>query len=251
MVMENQTPWCHPYLYRAHMPREMQDAQACCALYIAKNQYNASIILRTIQSRAHEALASPLPTDRLDLLARVHAICLYQIIRLFDGDIPMRASAQQSLVVLETALVALLPFVRWETSQPEVGPAEDLIYPTKESWQEWIFQESTRRTLFFACFLLVAHQILIGQQPERGCTERYLFCHSWTLSAHLWKAPTVVDFAVAWREKRHFVVTKNSLAEAWRDAAADDVDAFGRIMMVGAMGVDDARLWFYSRGGCL
>lgn len=24
MVLENQAPWCHSYLYRTHMPREMQ-----------------------------------------------------------------------------------------------------------------------------------------------------------------------------------------------------------------------------------
>ncbi|CAI0650104.1 unnamed protein product [Colletotrichum noveboracense] len=252
MVSENQTPWSHPHLYRACMPREMQDAQACCALYAAKNQYNAAMILRTIQARAHEVLAAPPPKGRLEALARLHAILLYQIIRIFDGDIPMRASAQQSLTALEPAMLALLPFVKWESSQPTTGPAEDQSFcPTKEFWQEWIWQESARRTIFFTCFFLITHQMLIGREPPNGCSDRYIFCQSWTMSAHLWGAPNVVDFAIAWREKKHFVINQQSFNEALRDASADDVDLFGRMLMVGALGIDDTRLWFYNRGGTL
>ncbi|KAL0775827.1 hypothetical protein CaCOL14_007114 [Colletotrichum acutatum] len=251
VVMENQAPWSHPYLYRAHMPRDMQDAQACCALYIAKNKTNSSFVLRTIQARAHELLASPIPKNRLDILARLHAILLYQIIRLFDGDISMRASAEHTLSSLEHTILALLPFVKWEPEQPATGPAQDYIAcPTKDFWQEWIFQESARRTIFFTCFFLVAYSALVGTLTN-GCEERYVFCQSWTMSAHFWKAPTVVDFAVAWKEKQHFVITKQGFEEALRNAAADDIDTFGRILLVGALGIEDARLWFYNRGGSL
>ncbi|KAK1531959.1 hypothetical protein CPAR01_11608 [Colletotrichum paranaense] len=274
VVMENQAPWSHPCLYRAHMPRDMQgkylmspspkstihgknltvhspDAQACCALYITKNKINSSFVLRTIQARAHELLASPMPKNRHDILARFHAILLYQIIRLFDGDISMRASAQHTLSSLEHTILALLPFVKWEPEQPATGPAQDYTAcPTKDFWQEWIFQESARRTIFFTCFFLVAYSALVGTLTN-GCEERYVFCQSWTMSAHLWKAPTVVDFAVAWKEKQHLVITKQGFEEALRDAAADDIDAFGKILLVSALGIEDARLWFYNRGSSL
>ncbi|KAK1456457.1 hypothetical protein CMEL01_16470 [Colletotrichum melonis] len=274
VVMENQAPWSHPCLYRAHMPRDMQgkylmspstkstihgknltvhspDAQACCALYIAKNKINSSFVLRTIQARAHELLASPMPKNRHDILARFHAVLLYQIIRLFDGDISMRASAQHTLSSLEHTILALLPFVKWEPEQPATGPAQDYTAcPTKDFWQEWIFQESARRTIFFTCFFLVAYSALVGTLTN-GCEERYVFCQSWTMSAHLWKAPTVVDFAVAWKEKQHLVITKQGFEEALRDAAADDIDAFGKILLVSALGIEDARLWFYNRGSSL
>ncbi|KAK2039880.1 hypothetical protein LZ31DRAFT_530877 [Colletotrichum somersetense] len=250
-VLENQAPWSHPYLYRAHMPREMQDAQACCALYIAKNRSNSRFVLRTIQARAHELLSSPTPRDRLGMLARLQAALLYQIIRLFDGDISLRASAQQALPALEGAMLALVPFVKWERGRPETGPAEDRsACPTKDAWQEWIFQESARRTMFFTSFLLAAHNVLIGKVIS-GCQEDHFVGLSWTLSAHLWKAPDVVAFAVAWGEKRHFVVTRESFSNVLEDAGADDVDAFGRILIVGGLGIDEARLWFHNRGGSL
>ncbi|KAK1981390.1 hypothetical protein LZ30DRAFT_782083 [Colletotrichum cereale] len=252
-VLENQTPWSHPYLYRAHMPREMQDAQACCALYIAKNSTNSRFVLRTIQARAHELLSSPAPRDdRLSILARLQAILLYQIIRLFDGDITLRASAQQTLPALDSAILALMPFVKWERGRPETGPVEDHrpACPTKETWQEWIFQESARRTMFFTSFLLATHNVLLGK-VSGDCQENHFACLSWTLSAHLWRAPDVVAFAVAWREKRHLVVTRECFGSVLKDAGADDVDAYGRILIVGAMGIDEARLWFHSRGGSL
>ncbi|KAK2016012.1 hypothetical protein LZ32DRAFT_689350 [Colletotrichum eremochloae] len=250
-VLENQAPWSHPYLYRSHMPREMQDAQACCALYIAKNSVNSRFVLRTIQARAHELLSSPTPSDRLSILARLQATLLYQIIRLFDGDVTLRASAQQTLPALDSAMLALMPFVKWERGQPETGPAEDRsACPTKETWQEWIFQESARRTMFFTGFLLAAYNVLIGKGFIE-CQENHFVGRSWTLSAHLWKAPDVVAFAVAWGEERHFVVTKEGFSNVLKDAGADDVDEFGRILIVGGLGIDEARLWFHNRGGSL
>ncbi|KAJ0163106.1 hypothetical protein CTA2_3507 [Colletotrichum tanaceti] len=247
IVLENQTPWSHPYLFRAHMPRDMQDAQACCALYIAKNSANAPFVLRTIQARAHEMLSTPMPKGRLDVIARLQATLLYQIISLSDGDISMRASAQEALPALEHAMQTLLPFVRWERGPQETGPMD---CPTKETWHEWIFQESARRSLFFASFFIIAYKVLVGRSTGR-CEDRYNFCQSWTLSAHLWQASNVVEFAVAWRERRHFVVTKNGFDEVLRDAAADDVEQFGRMLIVAGFGIEETRLWFYNRGGSL
>ncbi|TQN71594.1 Transcription factor gsfR2 [Colletotrichum shisoi] len=247
IVLENQTPWSHPYLFRAQMPRDMQDAQARRALYIAKTPTNAPFVRRTIQARAHEMLSTPMPKDRLDVIARLQATLLYQIISLLDGDISMRASAQQALPALEHAMQTLLPLVRWERAQQESDPMD---CPTKETWNEWIFQESARRTLFFTSFFIIAYKVLVGRSTGR-CEDRYDFCQSWTLSAHLWKASTVVDFAVAWRERRHFVVTKEGFGDVLRDAAADDVETFGRMLIVASFGIEETRLWFYNRGGSL
>lgn len=36
-----------------------------------------------------------------------------------------------------------------------------------------------------------------------------------------------------------------------RDARADDVDAFGRILLTALMGIDEAKGWFLTRGGSL
>ncbi|GJC94668.1 C6 zinc finger domain-containing protein [Colletotrichum higginsianum] len=224
----------------------LQRPSLLCSVHRQK-PHQRPFVLRTIQARAHEMLSTPIPKGRLDVIARLQATLLYQIISLFDGDISMRASSQQALPALEHAMHTLLPFVRWESAQQESGQMD---CPTKETWNEWIFQESARRTLFFTNFFIIAYKVLVGRSIGR-CEDRYDFCQSWTLSAHLWKASTVVDFAVAWRERRHFVVTNEGFGEVLRDAAADDVETFGRMLIVAGLGIEETRLWFYNRGGSL
>ena len=70
-----------------------------------------------------------------------------------------------------------------------------------------------------------------------------------TLSSHLWRAESAFDFAVAWNEKKHFVVCDLDFVEVWRDAKPDDLDEFAKTMLVGLQGVDDVKGWFYKRGG--
>lgn len=105
MVLENGTPWSHPLLYDAAMPRSIQgmlgcgisrygvllltdvDAHAACALYLTKNETNGRLVSRHIEFHADELLLSGPPTAGLELLAWTQALMLYQIIRIFDGDV--------------------------------------------------------------------------------------------------------------------------------------------------------------------
>ena len=63
------------------------DAYAACAMYIAKNDVNKRMIFRAIDTSAQELLKSPQSTKPIEILARVQSLLLYQIIRLFDGDV--------------------------------------------------------------------------------------------------------------------------------------------------------------------
>jgi hypothetical protein len=72
-----------------------------------------------------------------------------------------------------------------------------------------------------------------------------------TLSAALWEAKSPLEFAIAWNEKNHYLVEELDFSEVLRSANANEVDVFGRMLMVGLMGVDDVRGWFHSKGGNL
>ena len=63
------------------------DAYAACAMYIAKNSVNSRMILRAIDKSVKELLKSPQSTIPIEILARTQSLLLYQIIRLFDGDV--------------------------------------------------------------------------------------------------------------------------------------------------------------------
>ncbi len=253
MVLENQTPWSHPALYRDTMPRSMQDAHACCALYIAKNNVNAPVIFRSIEARLEELLAAPEPTTPIEHLAHTQALLLYHIMRLLDGDIVAHACAVETMPALDASVSALLRHIVFENPKDPISPTALPLYPlaaTREFWDSWVFMESARRTILTVYLFLQLCRLLRGQRSSR-CDSTLSQCHSLTLSAHLWHAADAFDFAVAWREKDHFVANCNSLMRVLEEARGDDIETLGKMVMTSVMGIDEAKGWLATRGGTL
>lgn len=223
---------------------------------MAKNRANAPVILRSIETRVNDLINSPFPTTPLGILARVQSLILYHIIRVFDGDIAARASAERTQSALEDASMSLILHTDFDCPSPSKLAAKSQqlplypLSPTKRFWQEWVFQESARRTLLFTFFFLQAYRVISGQRVE-ACDGRLNRCHAFTLSASLWEADGPLAFARAWAEKRHLVVENTDFQIAFREARPDDVDAFGKIMLTSLIGVDEAEGWFAARGGSL
>lgn len=220
---------------------------------MSKNRQNSPIILRTIQSRVNELITQPEPTTPFENLARTQALLLYHIIRIFDGDIASRASAERTQSALEDSAMALLTHVSFDVAAQHPASAELPLHPlgpTRAFWRDWVYQESARRTLLFTFFLLQAYRILAGY-PISSCDGRLNMCHSFTLSAPLWHAQTPVEFARAWSETAHLVVTNGELEKVFKEARARHVDLFGKIILTSILGVDEAEGWFASRGGSL
>jgi hypothetical protein len=63
------------------------DACAACALHLSKNDTNSSFVSRYITERIGELVDSPNPEGPFDILARAHAMLLYQVIAVFGGDV--------------------------------------------------------------------------------------------------------------------------------------------------------------------
>ncbi|KAK9368226.1 transcription factor gsfR2 [Lipomyces kononenkoae] len=254
MVLENQTPWCHRHLYIDDMPSSMKDAVASCALYLAKNSINAPMISRAIEANETDLLSAPEPTTAVELLARIQALILYQIICLLDGDIVAMAMAATTSSSLEAATLAMMPYVEFYDAPIVEDGAVLELYPvttTKEIWLSWVFQESARRTLLIAFFLLQIYRLLAGSELLPCDGSKMYVNPSWTLSAHLWNAHSVLDFATAWREKKHFDMTMANFSEVLREARGDDIETFGKMLLTAAIGIDEAKAWLNSRGGTL
>ncbi|PKK43328.1 hypothetical protein CI102_11452 [Trichoderma harzianum] len=252
MVMEMQTPWSHPLLYADSMPRSMQDALSSCALYLAKNQANTPVILRCIESRVQDLLCEPLPTTPMDSLAHTQALLLYQIIRLFDGNISARASGERTIPILETSAIGLLAHVIFDTEGNCSDRFSECCLATlSDLWKDWIFQESARRTLLFTFFFLQAYRVLTGSQNLYQCDGRLGLCHSWMVSEHLWQAETALDFRNAWRQRNHFLIIDGQFTAMLSEAKAGDVDLFGKMLLSAAVGIPELEAWFASRGGSL
>ena len=233
-------------LYDEHMPRALQDAQAACALYDAKNDINADCIIRHITSRVEEIVTTSMPAAAVDVIARTHALILYQIMFVFSGDVHLHSQVEALLPYLEELgnILSLL-------GSQEVDPTGLLpLYPSaaaRAAWKSYISRESLRRTLLTLYQFVALCHLLIGRRES--CAPSLSFGNKVTLSAHLWRAESAFDFAVAWNDKRHFLVRDLNFTEVLEDAGPEDLDDFAKTMLVGLQGIDDIKGWFHMRNG--
>ena len=72
-----------------------------------------------------------------------------------------------------------------------------------------------------------------------------------TASAHLWRARNVMDFATAWNERKHYVLQNVDFTDLIANGHADDLDEFGKSLLVAYMGADEAKGWLHAHGGAL
>ncbi|KAL5339538.1 hypothetical protein BJX70DRAFT_155045 [Aspergillus crustosus] len=275
MVMENQTPWSHRELYRDGMPRVMQDAYACCALFITKNPINGPMITNHVHSRHQDLILSPLPTSPSELLAHTHALLLYQIMQVFDPDLTAAINNSSlgslSISALESAASLLFSSTHFPPSTepdiivPSPSPSDTDASPdpnynptrlpttlpsTMHFWPLWLFEESARRTILFTFYFQQMVHLFRGTHNLK-CDGKLGLLHSWYASAYLWNAPTALDFALAWTQKEHYIVRNVNFEKMLSEAMPGDVDTFARMLLVTSRGVDQVREWFSGRGAIL
>lgn len=126
------------------------------------------------------------------------------------------------------------------------------LYPgsvARSAWLSYIFRESCRRTLLISFHSIATCNLLRGRLGS--CAHHLAIGNRVTFSGALWAAQSAFDFATAWNEKEHYLVCDLDLGEVLRNANANDIDIFGRMMMVGLLGIDDVRGWIHTRGGKL
>ncbi|KAH7400530.1 hypothetical protein DE146DRAFT_465473 [Phaeosphaeria sp. MPI-PUGE-AT-0046c] len=248
IVEYNSTPWQHPMLYQDRMPRSLQEAYAACALYVARNGNNEDFVTRFIKDRSEEVCLTALPQQPVEILSRAHSLMLYQIMLVFGGDIRLYSQAERLLPYLEAAGQTLINLCNEQVDTS--GPLP--LYPiavARASWNAYIFRESLRRTVLSLFHLITMCNLLRGQL--KSCSTHLGIGGKLTISAQLWEARTAFDYALAWNNQRHFLVTELDFTQVLKEAMPEDIDIIGRMMMVGLQGEDDIRGWFYTRGGSL
>lgn len=231
-------------VYEEYMPRPLQDAQAACALYNAKNDTNAEVVIRHIKSRVQELVAQPQPTTPIDLIAHAQALILYQIMFLFGGDIRLHGHGEAFLPYLEGAGHALLDLCIEDKEPTSFLP----FYPSiaaRTAWKLFTLRETLRRTVLSLYQFLALCHLLLGRQ--KTCASSLAQGNKVILSAHLWRAQSAFDFAVAWNEKKHFLVQDLDLTEVWKDAQPDDIDDFAKTLLVSLQGIDEVKGWLHTR----
>ncbi|KAE8147342.1 hypothetical protein BDV25DRAFT_132164 [Aspergillus avenaceus] len=263
MVRETQTPWCHKQLYRDGLPKYMQgkkrgnnhltkktEAYTTCTLHITKNRTNTPIINSLINTNIQSHLTASVPTNPQETLAHTHALLLYQIICIFSDDTTSLPAPETILPHLESSAMLLLSCIYFPDTSTQVSVLPSTPEETLDFWTSWVFQESARRTVLFTFYLTQIFRVIQGY-PNLNCDGRLGLVHSFYFSARLWLAQDPVGFAEAWTMEDHFLVGELNFERVLVDAKASDVDAFGRMLLVTFMGIEQARTWFLVRGEVL
>ncbi|RYP67545.1 hypothetical protein DL771_007195 [Monosporascus sp. 5C6A] len=107
VATRNATAFLHRYLYRDHTPQCILSCFAANVLYTNRTQASTAIVMLTLHSSVKElvdAEAGRIIATPVEKLARTQALFLYQIIRLLDGDVMLRAQGERDIPLLQTWL---------------------------------------------------------------------------------------------------------------------------------------------------
>ncbi|KAI1319639.1 hypothetical protein F5Y16DRAFT_414183 [Xylariaceae sp. FL0255] len=173
-VRNGTNEFIHHRLYHRKMPECVQDAFTTFAAYTTRTPATKEILLQAANDRASKLIETPFqaPTDgvqaMLAQLARVHALFVYVFIRLFDGSVRFRASAEKQIPTLRRWVAQM-----WQTAK-------------NHHWEHTAgslrIDQSLRRTLLIVDISLNTYMLMAEGIAE---CEGYAMC---TVCRGLWEA---------------------------------------------------------------
>jgi hypothetical protein len=251
--MEGSTRFIHKHLWAERLPKCIQDAYTACAAYFARTEANRELVLRIIEERVEMLLreqeqGSDAGNGRggmvslADHVARVQALLVYQVIRLYDGDARQQAQAVALIPTLTAWNMQMLRCAglsseylqsarsaRGERTFAADGHdyGRQVSDARKQSaWQAWILAESVRRTWLVVAHVQCIYNVLRGDYSL--CPGGLLF----TTRAGLWDAPSA---QVWWDRTRGqdvlFLYSLETPEQLPARARPEDVDDFGRFVL--------------------
>ncbi|KAI1390277.1 uncharacterized protein F4822DRAFT_231243 [Hypoxylon trugodes] len=244
-AQENSTIYMHRQLYVENPPRWILQAYSTCAIYKNQTEATRGLVLRILHENINilKETASGTALTPLEKLARVHALIAYQTIRMFDGDITLGQQVDNDLPLLSAWNAEL---VKLRDNLEEFAELDDGEIRKKppESWERWFFAESVRRT-YLICIVFEALWDLLKGRRVAGITDLgyWKYVHRWSLSKHLWKATSPLDFFRAWREKPMWIISAFDFDEFVRTGTGDDIDDFAMFFLALSFGVNEMQMF--------
>ena len=218
LVYDGKLPFLHQELYREELPRAIQDTYSVCACYLGKTEANQEMIFRIMDAKIVEVLLQPESSwTYVDNLACVQALLMFQIIRLFDGDIRQRALAEKQDTILE----------QWTDQLRQRTPNESSPFQPS-SWKAWIFAESVRRTVILSYFLRGTYaNIKLGYCTIIGTLSRLPF----TAQTQLWDSPSGTEWQQAAQSLTPSVVSYQDFMDMWEIGRISEIQPFERLLI--------------------
>ncbi|PMD66249.1 uncharacterized protein K444DRAFT_552904, partial [Hyaloscypha bicolor E] len=184
LVQNGKAPFIHPQASHAWplIPSPLQDAIAASALYLSKNEKNEAIMWDIVSAKVAVLMEARASWSVAEHLTCLQALVIYQIIRLFDGDIRARADAEAS----ENTLVDWTDRLVARTGA-NISPETAV----SNSWENWVFEEAVSRTVIVS--RMVQAMFMIVKQGFCTLVEAVTEM-SFTAQKALWYAPTAVHW---------------------------------------------------------
>ncbi|OKL61678.1 hypothetical protein UA08_02987 [Talaromyces atroroseus] len=147
-VRRTETPFIHRNTCLNNTGAEvLRGAFGICAACVCMNATNQPMLFEALNAELAKLLQPGTSSSLREDLAKMQAIVLYQLIRLFHGDIKQRALVEQQQEHISASMLHLLRRANVELS---------VAQPT---WETWIFSESTRRTVMVAFMIYAVYSI--------------------------------------------------------------------------------------------
>ena len=242
LVSQASTPFIHAKLYSEYMPGVIHDVLGICALYGQKTERNQTLVFQAISHKAAQLTAehTAYGLSAVEQLASLQALIIYQIIRLFDGDIRQRADAERANTILDEWTQQIKP--RMERINSVTG--DDGVLPTltvtADSWRRWIYAESLRRTVLVSFSVQGLYCFLKNGWDDSHHEINHL---SFYAQRALWDAPSEHYWRSTMMEVAALPVRFGSWDSDMMYAKPSDMEDLGMTMMVLMKGVDECRQW--------
>lgn len=244
-VREGQNAYIHRHLYGSDIPAVILDAMSASALYECKNEHNQDLIFRDIDRKVFNLinqynLSSPLQSVS-EQLAALQALIIYQILRLFDGDLRQRANAERDDETMINWADKLKVHVQPVNSSLETNSLQSTSNQVVTTgWRNWIFTESLRRTIIMAYSLQGIYFFL-----KQGWDSSHvpLSTLSFTGQGALWWAPSEHHWRTAYTNLSHVPISFAKLNNDLDTAQPSDMEEFCILFLVLSKGIDAAATW--------
>lgn len=214
------TPFIHSRLYDAYLPDTIQDAFTVLAAYGTRRPETEDLIFRILESKTTSLVEQDHTNTLPQLLAAVHALMLFQIIQLFDGDIRQRSLAEQHMDTLRVWNFQL---------QVRVGELTHAL-----TWQEWILAESARRTMIFVMMIEGLYMTLkTGSCPNVKAMSILPF----TSKTTLWDISTSASWLAEPDQLRSETVKYGDFSREWHERQIPGrLDGFQKLLLIPCLG---------------
>jgi hypothetical protein len=179
-LQQFRTPFIHPRCYQDFLPRPIEDAFLLCSAYSTRTPANTDPVFRIFEHRVKDLIQTYQPSVTFsESLAYVQSLILIQIIQLFDGDIRLRATAEEH----ETTLIYWTAVLQGQID-------DQMLVSSIPPNEAWYISESARRTIIMSVMLRAIYDMVKTGFSEIPGTMEHL---SFTLESALWDNNSTIE----------------------------------------------------------